>query len=449
MGRLFWKFFFAFWLTVIVAGLGVGVVVWLHKPAQTGRDAQPDANGPPALIAHVAVVVFHAAGVNGLKALLRQWQDPFPLYVVDEHNNDLLGRHVAAPLIAEARRSAAAGGAHNRAQYITLRNGKRLLLFVPNGPMANKAGAGPPPPHDPPSLWLPIDAGLLASIVFSALLAWYMAKPVRYLRRAFEAAGDGNLDVRVQPLIGRRHDEIADLGCEYDRMAARLKELIGAQRRLFHDLSHELRSPLARLQAAVSLLRKQYGHHEPAVERAELETGRLDELVGELLLLARVESRMPNAKVGEVDLVDLIDDIVADARFEVEGNGCDVQFHGAGALVIVGRADLIGRALENVIRNAIKYTAPRSAVVIEAERDAEANVARLCVIDHGPGVAPTELVSIFEPFFRARNADSRQGYGLGLAIARRAIEAHGGTIRASNRAGGGLCVEINLPLMSA
>ena len=457
VGRLFWKFFLVFWLTVITAGLGVGAVVWLHKYAGQERDPYVAAGGPAAFITRTGATVLETAGVDALRTVLYEWREPFPLYVVDANGHELLDRAVEAPAVDAARRIAASADARRGARNVTLADGDSYLLFVParavRAPEPPPAAGPPPaddvppgPPHRRPAPWLPIGAGLLASLAFSALLAWYMAKPIRHLRRAFEAAAAGNLDVRVQPLIGRRRDEIADLGREYDRMAGRLKELIDAQRRLFQDVSHELRSPLARLQAAVGLIRQGGGDTEAALERVEREAGRLDDLVGELLLLARLESGVPGAMDGDVDLIDLIDGIIEDARFEAEARGCHVQFQGGGPISVTGRADLLGRAIENVIRNAIRHTAPDTTVGVEVRSDAAANLLTLSVCDRGPGIAPEAREAMFEPFYRVPGSEHFRGYGLGLAIARRAVEAHGGSIRAGNRAGGGLRVDIHLPL---
>lgn len=463
MGRLFWKFFLVFWLTVLSAGLVVGVVVsLLHEHPGPPHDPYVAGGGPPAFVAQTSAMVLSSGGLDALRTVLNDWREPFPLYVMDESDRELLDRPIDAAAVAAARRIAASGE-HGGARNVTLADGRTFLLFVPapgvtdfvppeNGLFPHHGDERGPHPHhhhEPrPPPWLTIGAGLLTSILFSALLAWYLVKPIRHLRHAFDAAADGNLDLRVQPLIGRRRDEIADLGREYDRMADRLKELIDAQRRLFQDVSHELRSPLARLQAVAGLIR-QGGDRAGAAERVEHEVARLDELVGELLLLARLESGVPGASVGEIDVVDLIDGIIEDARFEAESCGCHVEMTGAGPISVIGRADLLGRAIENVIRNAIRHTAPDSTVSVELGRDPEQGHVTIRVGDRGPGIAPEALDAVFEPFYRVPGTEGARGYGLGLAIARRALQAHGGSIRASNRPGGGLSVELRLPLAEA
>jgi two-component system OmpR family sensor kinase len=229
-------------------------------------------------------------------------------------------------------------------------------------------------------------------------------------------------------------------------MAQQLQKLVASQRRLLHDVSHELRSPLARLQAAIGLVRQDPRRLEASLERIEREVGRLDALVGEVLTLARLEGGTAAGTPEEVDFADLVANVAGDARFEAEASGRGVDLHAAEPVAIQGRAELLHRAVENVVRNAVKYTAPGSAVDVALSVDGNPPRARLTVRDHGPGVPAPELEHIFEPFYRSSGDAASKGFGLGLAIAQGAVLAHGGTIRADNAAGGGLSVEIQLPL---
>lgn len=307
---------------------------------------------------------------------------------------------------------------------------------------------GPPRPGFPFVPVVPLVATLLASLIFAALLAWYFSKPIRSLRSAFEAMAGGDLAVRLGPSMGQRRDELADLGRNFDRMASHLGALIDGQRRLLHDVSHELRSPLARLQAAIGLARQQPEKLESSLQRIERESVRMDSLVGELLTLSRLEAGVMGGVEEEIELGELLADVVADARFEAETGRRGVEFSGCGEIHVRGRAELLHRALENVLRNALRHTPEGGKVALEVHADAGGNSLRLAILDQGPGVPEKELDSIFEPFFRGGGAQSTDGHGLGLAIARRVVEAHGGSVRASNRAGGGLCVEIVLPVPS-
>lgn len=282
------------------------------------------------------------------------------------------------------------------------------------------------------------------TLVFSLLLAWHLSKPIRHLRWALGAVASGKLETRVRPLMAGRRDEISDLGQDFDRMAQHLQSLIGAQRRLLHDVSHELRSPLARLQAAIGLVRQDPARLEASLDRIEREAMRLDELVGQLLTIARLDAGVRDAREECIDLVDLAAAIADDARFEAQAQGRELSFEGVGDAALVVRGELIQRAFENVIRNGVKYTGEGSMVEVWAGAEAGRFVLR--VADRGPGVPEADLEAIFEPFYRGLNGQATSGFGLGLAIAKRAVVAHGGHILAANRVGGGLMVEIRLPL---
>jgi two-component system OmpR family sensor kinase len=265
---------------------------------------------------------------------------------------------------------------------------------------------------------------------------------VRTLRWALRSAGEGRLETRARPLLKGRRDEIADLGDEFDRMAQQLEKLVAAQRRLLHDVSHELRSPLARLQAAVGLARQDPAKLEASLERVEREVARLDQLVGEVLELARLGSGVRPGPPQEFDLADMVASIAADARFEAEATGRGLALDLAEHAPMRGHGELLHRAIENVMRNAVKYTA--EGTTVEVSLAARPAGARLTVRDRGPGIAPGDAERMFEPFYRGRTAASA-GFGLGLAIAQAAVAAHQGTIRAANAEGGGLRVEIDLP----
>jgi two-component system OmpR family sensor kinase len=291
--------------------------------------------------------------------------------------------------------------------------------------------------------------GALASLAVAALLAWYVAKPIRALRRALQAAARGDLDVRIGDNVGRRRDGLADLGRDFDITAARLKLLMDGQRRLLHDVSHELRSPLARLQAAVGLIRQRPNDVDvdAVIDRAERESIRMDKLIDELLTLSRLEAGIANRQEERVNVAELVSEVVADAKFELGARslGFDVRVESLLAAKVTGNAELLHRALENVVRNSARYTPTGSQVHIVGEYDELQREVRLTIADEGPGVPTADLAFIFEPFFRGEAAQRPLGHGLGLAITHRVIHSHGGRISASNRTSGGLAVEICLP----
>jgi two-component system OmpR family sensor kinase len=400
--------------------------------------------GLPAVLAtDLAAATLRHGGVSAL----REWMSDVPrlrglaVFAVDARGADILGRPVPESALGAARELAGSRATRRAVREVEAPGGERYLLFVQQQgePRARSRRGGPGLPP-----WLMVMIGAAASLAVSALLAWYLVRPIRSLRWALRAAADGRLETRVRPLMKGRRDEIADLGDEFDEMARRLQKLVDAQRRLLHDVSHELRSPLARLQAAIGLVRQDPQKLDTSLERIEREVARLDELVGEVLALARVEGAAPARHDAPVDLAELVLNVADDARFEARAAHRDVSLESAERVLVRGRAELLQRAVENIIRNAVKYTA--EGTTVEVNLTAAADRARLVVRDHGPGVAAGEADRIFEPFYRSRANASVDGFGLGLAIAQAATAAHNGSIRAENAHGGGLIVELELPL---
>ena len=330
----------------------------------------------------------------------------------------------------------------------------------PGGPHGPGAGPGGPdgpggPPHGPGGFqpltpFVPLAAAVLASLLVAVLLAWYFSRPIRELRLAFEAASGGDLAPRFAKRSGKAGNELNDLGRDFDRMTARLRSLIDGQTRLLHDVSHELRSPLARLQAAIGLAHQQPDKIAASLERIERESVRMDKLVGQLLTLARLEAGALNTMQDEISMADLLEQIADDANFEAAAQNRRVVCEGEADVLVMGQTELLGRAIENVVRNAIKHSPDGGVVQLQLRALPDARQLYIRVLDRGPGVAADELDAIFRPFFRSQDAiKSTEGHGLGLAIAQHVIEAHGGSITASNRPDGGLCVEIVLPAAQA
>ncbi len=284
-------------------------------------------------------------------------------------------------------------------------------------------------------LWLPLLIG-----VFCYVLAVHLASPLRGLRRTLEKFGRGDLGVRYHLA---RHDEIGDLAQAFNRMADQINTLLTAERRLLQDVSHELRSPLARLGFAVELARTS-PDHEAALNRIRKEADRLNNLVTELLQLTRAEGDPGARNLEDLDLGKLLTELVADCALEADAAGSRLTLGGERSIIVTGDRELLRRACENVLRNAIRHAPPGSAVEIELAR--HEGRAEVVVRDHGPGVPREALHEIFEPFFRVEGHRDRSsgGVGLGLAIARRAVDLHRGHITAFN-ANPGLSVVIELP----
>lgn len=289
-------------------------------------------------------------------------------------------------------------------------------------------------------------AALPIALALSALLSWYLHQPIRVMRRAFSAMSAGRLDTRVRHLLRTRRDDIADLGRDFDGMAHRLEGLLAIRQHVLRDVSHELRSPLARLQTAIGLAQQNPDNILETLDRIESESLRLQAMLENMLTLAQIEAGTGFAPRETVDLVELLGGIARDAQFEARGRGGDVRLRIDAPCDVPAHAELLHRAVENVVRNAVKYTAAGTCVEIVAACGDDG--VRIAIADRGPGVPDAELSRIFEPFHRVAVAEPERmpGFGVGLAIACRAVEYHGGRIVARNRAGGGLVVDIALPL---
>ena len=494
MGRLFWKFFLCILLAQVTATIGIGGTFWLkNRAAQQERALEIDTSPPAQMAIEAATATLEAGGSRALRQFLGRIER-LRVYAIDAQGHELMGRTVHPAMLNKARALLAQQPPRPVVREAAGSDGVRYLLFLPTsehfrnaetgaardtlnavtmaGPRPNAAGM-PPPRRDargqpgdgpmPPGprmdapyrTFIPLAAATVASLLFAFLLAWYFARPIRDLRQAFEAASGGDLAPRFHAR-GKRGDELTDLGRDFDRMTGRLRNLMDSQTRLLHDVSHELRSPLARLQAAIGLAHQQPDKLAASLERIERESERMDKLIGELLTLSRLEAGAVHAGAAhphseDVGIADLVHDIVEDARYEAGARQVGIAVAGDAGLAdssVTGQPELLARAVENVVRNAVKHSPDGATVEVRLSLLHDGKQPQLCidVLDRGPGVASADLNTIFEPFFRASNTEhSTDGHGLGLAIARHVIGAHGGTISARNRSGGGLCVRMLLP----
>jgi signal transduction histidine kinase len=305
----------------------------------------------------------------------------------------------------------------------------------------------------------------LIGAAFCYWLAKYLTAPLAKLRAATNELASGNLAARVGPSLGKRRDELAALGSDFDLMAEQIEALVKAQRRLLGDISHELRSPLARLNVALELARQRAGSEATsALERIQREAETLNEMIGQLLALTRLETGTREVSKKGFDLTKLVQEIAADADFEARSRNRSVRLDASESCTLVGSEELLRPAIENVIRNAVQYTAENSEVAIMISTDGASaaeghpgqtlaiqnlsqGLAKITVRDHGAGVPEDALAEIFRPFHRVDDARDRQsgGTGLGLAITERAVRLHGGTVTAMNAPDGGLIITISLP----
>jgi two-component system sensor histidine kinase CpxA len=320
-----------------------------------------------------------------------------------------------------------------------------IVLGLPPGPRVFIGPRGVP--------FTGLIIGVITSGLVCYLLSWFLTKPIVRLRTAARQLAAGDLTARTGAPSSTRRDEVAGLMRDFDAMAERIETLLKAQSRLLNDISHELRSPLARLNVALGLARQRADSGSvDMLDRIELEASRLNELIGRILTLARLEDGEQLVPQTPVPLDELVANVTEDAEFEAQARRCHVRtVIPEGDWQVRGNASLLHSAVENVVRNAIRYTQEGTSVEIElkSENRAGASEAVLAVGDSGPGVPADSLGKLFEPFYRLDDARGRLtgGVGLGLAITERAVRFHGGRVAAFNREGKGLLVEIRLPLI--
>jgi two-component system sensor histidine kinase CpxA len=296
---------------------------------------------------------------------------------------------------------------------------------------------------------------LCIALVVSALTSWWLAQhlsaPIRRIQAGARALAGDNLDgrgapaMRVSAGLEERKDELAVLARDFDAMADRLIANRAAVTRLLRDISHELRSPLARMRLAVGLARQPTADSARQMDRMEHEIERLDELISQVLKLARLNGTDAPIEREQFDLDEMIEEIVHDANFEGAAKGCKVSVQGAARRSVNGNRELLRSAVENVLRNAVRYSPAGAAVEVTVQSDRDGLV--VTVRDLGPGVPAGDLERIFEPFFRVAESRDRDsgGEGIGLAITSQVMRAHGGTAKAANRVAGGLEVRLGLP----
>ena len=453
MNSLFWKIFVSFWLSLL---LFASLTLWLTSYYLDTVRANSQLNQPHYNIKRIvdkARQVASQKGVEGLRNWLRQLDkdEAIPYLLLDENGKDLINRQVPLRLqqrilkIGSRPRKEEHEHNHFRIHNLIL-VGDQHYYLVPDfqnitlGRVLSR----------PAVITIPFIIAILISGIVCFLLARYLTAPIEKLRRATNKLAAGDLTQRVSALMGKRKDEIVELANDFDHMAEQLQQLVASHKQLLRDASHELRSPLARLQVALGLARQRSDADATTeFDRIERETERLNELIGQLLSLARLETGSTRLQKDEfIDLARLLQDIAQDASYEARATQRDVKITHCITASIHGDIGLLHSALENVIRNAIRFTAENSCIELSLGRD-PANPAQveIRIRDHGPGIPDEMLGRIFEPFVRISEARERLsgGYGLGLAIANQAITLHGGKMTAQNETGGGLSIIIHLP----
>lgn len=444
MGRLFWKIFLWFWLTLVLIGVGVswGTAIYIKQLDDTQqRDYR--SRFIDNRVESLRQILYYGGEEAAIEFLENKKLSSRRLkfFVVDGLGNDVLGR----PFSVDALDL-------NEFESVESIDGVTYRIFTAKPERAdnrNTVSRMMRPFNDSQGvfiLWFGISVLLSSLVCF--WLAWYLTKPIKKLQSAAKDFSQGKLDTRVAKAMGGRRDEIADLGRDFDQMAARLQGLINNQKQLLSDISHELRSPLARMHVALGLARKKTGTEvESEMQRIEYETDRLNELVGQSLTLSRLDAGAQYPKEDFIDIAELLEAIIKDCDFEATNKNKKVVLHRMQSWTLNANVELLHRALENIIRNAIRYTKEGTEVTVTLESHDESNL-KISVCDQGSGVPEEKIKRLFEPFVRLSEARDRDsgGYGLGLAIAQRSIEFHQGKIVASNREQDGLCVDVILPI---
>ncbi len=303
-----------------------------------------------------------------------------------------------------------------------------------------------PPPFFTPKLLLQGFVVLLMTGLVCYALARYLSAPISKLREATQKFASGELEVRVGNKAGKHGDELALLANDFDEMAERIERLITSEKRLTQDISHELRSPLARMNVALEIARaKANPETETLIQRLEKESDRLNDLISQLLTLSKLETGSQSFEKHEINLAKVVEQIAADADFEAKAADRRVEIKQMDQAKVFGNEQLLRSAVENVLRNAVRYTKTDSTVevsVVNTNGTTNVNIR-----DFGEGVPESDLEKMFRPFYRVQEARDRKsgGIGLGLAIAERAVSSHSGTITAKNMEDEGLLIKISLP----
>ncbi len=449
MKSLFLRIFLSFWAAQALFLVLAILVTLALSPRRQGIE-----NQGPELLAET-VNAYQSGGERAAHDYLEEigHTQHVRAFVFDAAGKELSGRQHIPPWIEETRR----GGMFHRSwldnlmperikrQGLTL-DGKRYTLVMELPPAAHIFFG----PHDVPGLGIMI--AIISSGLVCYLLARSMTRPVVRLRQAAQSLAAGDFSARTgAPAEGRR-GEMVELMRDFDLMAERLEVLVDSQSRLLKDVSHELRSPLARLNVALGLARqRETPEIKGSLNRIEVEADRLNQLIQRLLTIARLESGADGIRKTSLSLRELVEHVARDAEYESAGRHIQVTAENNDEFLVSADPDLLRSAVENIVRNAVRYTAEGTTVGVQLDRLKRSNddeeEIMIRVSDSGPGVPDEALTKILEPFYRLDDARNRQtgGAGLGLSIADRAIRLHGGQLRASNRKEGGLEVEIRIP----
>ncbi|MGC2108009.1 MAG: HAMP domain-containing sensor histidine kinase [Candidatus Korobacteraceae bacterium] len=447
--RLFWKIFLPFWAAQALLLGALYMRVHYRISSEHPWWIQPERREMPVL-ASLAAQCYEQQGSAGLAQLLESLSLPHRsrFWLVDGSGKELSGRPIAENILHGAAAAEQKEGLYHSyeanvlAARTSTERGQYLLI----------AELTPPPISEriPGDLLWTLKLGTIFSAIICLLIAHYLTKPIERLRDATHELARGNLDIRAGENLGNRHDEIAELVRDFDTMAGELRNQIQSERNLLSGVSHELRSPIARMRLALALARHA-GDEELAemLDRMDQDTVQLDSMLERILTVARLESGQQKPRFEQLALNDVIDDVLHDAHFEAAATGATIAYQESGEIKVNGDAGLLRSAIENVVRNAIFYSGQDGKIEVRLDRAGEAAV--VSVRDNGPGVPESALPLLFKPFYRVDDSrgTTTGGMGLGLAIVRNAVALHGGTVLAKNVTPHGLEVELRLPMIPA
>lgn len=438
MSRLFWKLFLTMWLSIVGFSAAIGLI---NDQLARGQWAEEPANTFARGMYRIGQRLKESLAADGVDAA-REELLAIPrmsrsfVYVVDEEGGEILKRDDAFKALRNRN-------SRMEAESVVAANGREHTVYlVDRIPPTTILAPGPQ------GTLLRVLAGALISAIVSFFLARSLTSPVEALRTATRKIAAGDLDARVGAGIPLRQDELGELASDFNLMAERLQLMHQANRRLLRDVSHELRSPLARLSVALEIARgKGAAGIAAELDRIELESTRLETLVNDVLGLLRESSEHSPIQDQDLDLSELLTELVEVVNYEVAQGHAGIHWHPGGAVPFRGDRELLWRMIENLLRNALRHTDPARGVDLRLGAAAGTGDLEIRVRDYGPGVPETELERIFEPFYRVQESRDRQsgGHGIGLAIAAGAVARHGGKLKAENAAGGGLLMRVSLP----
>ena len=451
MRSLFLKIFLWFWATVIVTGIAL-ILTFILEPRSVPSRWHQTLTDTARYSGTIAVEAAERDGASSASTYLDRTarETHMASCLFDSAGKEIAGTSCQyfldmVPNVIGSKVSAFSmkNGIARVALLLTGQSG-REYIFATELPAGPRAAFG----MNRSAILLQWGIALVVSGLICSLLSRYLTTPILRLQEMSRRLTAGDLSVRAGPDLAQRRDEFGDLVRDFDAMASRIEELISRQRQLTSDVSHELRSPLARLSVALDLGRERKGN-DPAFDQMEANIELLNGMIGRLLTIAKLDIAAQQVPKTDVDLTVLLSRIVRNAEFEFRGSSAGINLTCTGQCIVFGSAELLCSAIEDVVRNAVRYTENGTSIDVrlQCEDLPQPPSVHLSVRDYGPGVPESDLGNIFQPFYRVATARDRQsgGTGLGLAIADRVVRIHGGTIRAENAAPRGLKIEIVFP----